>query len=434
MTLSEKIAVIGGGISGLSAVWHLSKYRDVTLYEKNSYLGGHAHTISLMDVNGASVSVDVGFMVFNKASYPNLMKFFEQLNVDRHTSDMSFAMSNEFLNYEYSGSGLRGYFGQKSNILNKKHWKQLFAIIKFYSKAELSIKKYKKSTTLNDFLRSENYPTFFIDNHIIPMCSAIWSCDPKKMLEYPAHDFVNFFINHGLFKLKNRPVWSSVNGGSKKYVDAIIKSSTFEKKINSDIVKIEKLGNRYKITDNSGESLIFNKIVLAAQAQDSKELIEGCDKNLADLLGNFKYQKNIGYLHSDPNQMPLNKELWSSWNYTRKIKSRNMSLSMTYWLNNIQKLNTQTNFFLTLNPEKRIQDKSIHKEITFSHPIFDLNNKDVKIQIMRRQGRNNIWVCGSFLGYGFHEDGIQSGLLVAENITKEDRPWTMDKTWNRIAV
>ena len=163
-------------------------------------------------------------------------------------------------------------------------------------------------------------------------------------------------------------------------------------------------------------------------------MIESCDKQLADLLDNFKYQQNIGYLHSDPSQMPRNVKLWSSWNYTRKIKTDSMKLSMTYWLNSIQKLNTETNFFLTLNPEKKISDREMHKEIIFTHPIFNLNNKEIKKQILERQGQNNIWVCGSFLGYGFHEDGIQSGLLVAENITKEDRPWTIEKSWNRIAV
>ena len=432
--MSEKIAVIGGGISGLSAAWHLSKYSNVTLYEKNSYYGGHAHTISLKDTNEVNVSVDVGFMVFNKASYPNLIKFFDLLNIERHQSDMSFSMSDEVSNYEYSGSGLKGYFGQKSNVYNKKHWQQLIAIIKFYSNAEQSIKKYSKSISLNDFLKAENYPTFFTNNHIIPMCSAIWSCDPKKMLEYPAHDFVNFFINHGLFKLSNRPKWSSVAGGSKKYVDAIIEASIFKKRNNVNRLKIEKKGKKYKITDNDSKSIDFDKIVLATQAPESKVLIESCDKELAKLLDKFKYQQNIGYLHSDPNQMPRNKKLWSSWNYTRKIKTNNMNLSMTYWLNNIQKLNTQSDFFLTLNPEKKIPEKNIIEEIIFTHPIFDLSNKEVKKRVMERQGKNNIWVCGSFLGYGFHEDGIQSGLLAAESITKQERPWTTDKAWNRIAV
>ena len=167
--MSEKIAVIGGGISGLSAAWHLSKYSNVTLYEKNSYYGGHAHTISLKDTNEVNVSVDVGFMVFNKASYPNLVKFFDLLNIERHQSDMSFSMSDEVSNYEYSGSGLKGYFGQKSNVYNKKHWQQLIAIIKFYSNAEQSIKKYSKSISLNDFLKAENYPTFFTNNHILSL-------------------------------------------------------------------------------------------------------------------------------------------------------------------------------------------------------------------------------------------------------------------------
>ncbi len=432
--MSEKIAVIGGGISGLSAAWHLSKYKEVTLYEKNSHFGGHAHTVTLKDTNKLDVSLDVGFMVFNEANYPNLIKFFDLLGVNKHQSDMSFSMSDEILNYEYSGSGLSGYFGQRSNLISKQHWQQLFAIIKFYSNAKKSIRRYAKSTSLRDFLMYENYPTFFIHNHIIPMCSAIWSCDPKNMLEYPAHDFVNFFINHGLFKLSNRPVWSSVDGGSKKYVEAIIKSSVFQKKMKSDIKKIEKVGNGFRITNDDDESLEFDKIVLANQAQESKKLIERCDKQLAKLLDNFKYQQNIGYLHSDPSQMPRNIKLWSSWNYTRKIKTNSMKLSMTYWLNSIQKLNTETNFFLTLNPEKKISDREMHKEIIFTHPIFNLNNKEIKKQILARQGQNNIWVCGSFLGYGFHEDGIQSGLLVAENITKEDRPWTIEKSWNRIAV
>jgi predicted NAD/FAD-binding protein len=375
--LSGKIAIIGGGISGLSSAWHISQTYNVTLFEKNNYLGGHANTILVSEKQNKVVPVDVGFMVFNELCYPNLIQLFQKLGVQSHDSDMGFSVSDKIKGYEYSGSGLSGYFGQRKNLFSLRHWGQLLSIVRFYTKAQINIKKYKTNTTLLEFLKSEKLSDFFIENHIIPMCSAIWSCDDDEMLSYPAHDFVSFFINHGLFKLKNRPKWKSVAGGSKEYVEAIKASHKFKIKLNANIIKIEKKEERFEIILDNGEKDIYDKLILASPADESKKLIESVDEQLADLLTKFKYQKNLGILHSDPDIMPISKKIWASWNYIRSNKDSS-KLSVTYWLNSIQKIDSQKNYFLTLNHDDQIQENQIHKQIYFSHPIFDLDNKNTK--------------------------------------------------------
>ena len=433
MSITEKIGIIGGGISGLSAAWHLSKDSEVVLFEKNSYLGGHAHTVEVKDVDNI-VNIDTGFMVYNDENYPNLIKLFENLKIDSYSSDMSFSLSVDSLNYEYSGSGLTGYFGQIKNLFNLNHWKQLFYIRKFYLNAEKNIRKHSSSSTLREFLVAEKYPEYFIQNHVIPMCSAIWSCSPEKMLDYPALDFVRFFANHGLFKLSKRPLWKSIIGGSVKYVDGIVNSSSFVTKLNTEIIEIKKNKNKYEISTGDGEKETFDKLIFATPANESYKIIQPFDSELAEILANFEYQENVAILHNDSSQMPKTKKLWSSWNYIKKDNSKNSkNLSITYWLNSIQKLKTNLNFFLTLNPYSQIKEESIHKIIRFSHPIFDTKNRILKNEIIKKQGKNNIWICGSFLGYGFHEDGIQSGLIVAEDISSRNRPWTTDQSWNRLA-
>jgi uncharacterized protein len=433
MNKTEKIGIIGGGISGLSAAWHLSKESNVVLFEKNDYLGGHAHTVKVRD-NNNEIFIDTGFMVFNDENYPNLLKLFDNLEINSYSSNMSFSLSIDSLNYEYSGSGLIGYFGQIKNLLNYQHWKQLINIRKFYLSAEKNIVKYNKNTSLEEFLRSEKYPNYFIQNHVIPMCSAIWSCNPEKMLDYPAFDFVRFFANHGLFKISKRPLWKSIIGGSMRYVDGILNSSSFDTKLNTEITEIKKDGNKYEVYFGDGEKESFDKLIFATPANESCKIIKPLNPELAKILEKFEYQENMAILHNDASQMPKTKKLWSSWNYIKKDNIKDSdNLSITYWLNSIQKLRTDLNFFLTLNPHKKIREDCIHKVIKFSHPIFDTKNRALKDKILQKQGDNNIWICGSFLGYGFHEDGIQSGLLVAEDISKRNRPWTTDESWNRLA-
>ena len=211
-------------------------------------------------------------------------------------------------------------------------------------------------------------------------------------------------------------------------------SSSFVTKLNTEIIAIKKNKNKYEISTGDEEKETFDKLIFATPANESYKIIQSFDSELAEILANFEYQENVAILHNDSSQMPKTKKLWSSWNYIKTDNSKNSkNLSITYWLNSIQKLKTNLNFFLTLNPYSQIKEESIHKVIRFSHPIFDTKNRILKNEIIKKQGKNNIWICGSFLGYGFHEDGIQSGLLVAEDISKRNRPWTTDQSWNRLA-
>ena len=430
---NKLIAVIGGGISGLSAAWHISKNMNVVLFEESNRLGGHANTIEIKK-NQTKVPLDIGFMVYNETNYPNLTNFFKILRVSTSDANMSFTFSDYEKNYEYSGSGLKGYFGQYKNIFNPQHLQLFNNIRKFYSKAEKVIPKYAPETSLGKFLESEGFPHYFVDNHILPMSAAIWSNGPKNMLDYPVHDFVSFFSNHGLLKYSNRPQWKSIKGGSQEYIKKIIKTSSFRTITNSQVIRIEKSNKGYNLITSKNDSYYFDILIFACPADKAKKIIGETDLELSSILEKFKYQKNTAILHNDIRQMPINRKLWSSWNYIRKNKSMENNLSVTYWLNNIQHVQSKENFFLTLNPCDYIDNQHIYKSTSFYHPIFNTNNKNLKSKIINRQGNKNIWVCGSYLGYGFHEDGIQSGLNVAEAINKNKRPWTVNVSWNRIAI
>jgi len=419
----KKIAIIGSGISGLSAAWLLSIDHDVTVYEKNNYAGGHANT-TLVSVPEGDVFVDTGFIVFNKKNYTNLTELFKILNVSINDTIMSFSLSVDNGHYEYSGSGALGYFGQFSNIINLSHWYLLYEVNRFFSNAENNINKYDKNITLGDFLQNEKYSQIFIKKHILPMGAAIWSSNPDEMLSYPAYNFIKFYANHGMLNFKNRPSWNTVVNGSKNYISKIISNSNFDLKLNTAIKKIKKNIKNIELTDINNNRIYFDHVILASHANQSLDLLTEMTKDEKKILSAFRYQKNIAVLHKDKNQMPKRKKLWSSWNYIQKNFRNHEELSVTYWLNNLQKLDTAQELFITLNPVNEIPPNLIINQYIYEHPIFD--NKAIQSQklISRIQGKDNIWYCGSYLGYGFHEDGIKSGLNIAEQIGTRKRPWS----------
>jgi len=419
----KKIAIIGSGISGLSAAWLLSKDHDVTVYEKNNYAGGHANTVKVSTDDG-DVFVDTGFIVFNKKNYLNLTELFKKLNVKIHNTIMSFSLSVDNGSYEYSGSGALGYFGQFSNIINPYHWYLLYEVNRFFSNAENNVKKYSKDITIGSFLENEKYSQIFIKRHILPMGAAIWSSDPNEMLNYPAHNFIAFYANHGMLNFKNRPSWNTVFNGSKNYISKIISNSDFDLKLNTAIKKIKRNSKGVEIIDINNNTVNFDHVVLASHADQSLGLLADPSKNEKEILSAFRYQKNTAVLHKDEKQMPKRKKLWSSWNYLKKNHKNSEKLSVTYWLNNLQELKTTQELFITINPIHRIPIDLIINQYIYEHPIFD--NKAIKSQelLSRIQGIDNTWYCGSYMGYGFHEDGIKSGLNVAELLGSRKRPWS----------
>jgi len=412
-----KIAVIGSGISGLSAVHFLSKKYRVDLFEKNNHFGGHSHTVDILEKNSNQlISLDLGFIVFNKATYKNLIKFFYDLNVNYEKSDMSFSVSVKNSNVEYSGSGLKGLFSNKLNIFNLNFLKMIKEIVFFYKSAENISEETYKNKTLEDFLKLKKFSNYFINFHLIPMVAAIWSMPPNLAGKMPMSLFLNFFKNHGLFKIKNRPQWYTVTGRSKVYVNKILQTISGEYFKNYKIKKVQRNLNNVRIFYGvKNEYFDYDKVVFATHADDTLKLIQDPTEQEKEFLGAFKYKSNTAYLHNDTRLMPNKKNAWSSWNSILDKKDVYKNC-VTYWLNRLQNLRTKNNYFLTLNPIFKIDDEKIIKKIEFSHPFYDLQSIEVQKKLKELQGIKNSWFCGSYFGYGFHEDGLKSSLDIVNSI------------------
>ena len=406
-----KIAVIGSGISGLSAAYFLSKKFKVDLFEKEDHFGGHSFTFDIKESDKVT-PVDLGFIVFNKITYPNLVKFFEDLNVPYEKSDMSFSVSIKNTNIEYCGSGLSGIFTNKLNLLNFKFLIMIKEIISFYKIAPTLLEKNIKEQSLGEFLNDKKLSKYFIEYHLIPMVAAIWSMPFSKAKEMPVKFFLNFFSNHGLFKLKNRPQWYTVSNRSRTYVKKVIN------KISGEIFKNYKVSKIIRSNDNvrimiGKEYIDYDQVVLASHADESLNILERPTEDEKNILGKFKYVDNEAILHSDESLMPKKKRAWSSWNSISDGKNT----CITYWLNKLQNLKTTKNYFLTLNPIYKLNDNFIIKKINFTHPYLNHENTLLQKKLHSIQGKKRTWFCGSYFGYGFHEDGLKSSIELVNNLT-----------------
>ena len=408
-----KIAIVGSGISGLSAAYYLSKNNHVDLFEKEDHFGGHSHTIDLT-IGKKNVPVDIGFIVFNFKTYPNLIKFFEENKIDIEKSDMSFSVKVENSNFEYCGKGLRGIFSNKMNLLNFRFYKMVFDIIKFYKESDLS-NTADKEITLGDYLIKKKLSKEFINYHIIPMVSAIWSMPPYAANKMPLKFFLKFFQNHGLFKLKNRPQWYTVSRRSRTYVQKIISTISGEYFKNYQIKKIKSKNRGVDLYyGGNNEFFDYDKVIIATHADEALAMIENPTNQEKEILSNFSYKENIAYIHNDQSVMPKNKRAWCSWNSSMK-KDEIEKNSITYWLNLLQNLDCEENIFLTLNPYFEIESSKILKKVKFTHPYFDQSALNYQSRLKNLQNKRNILFCGSYFGYGFHEDGIKSSIEMLKN-------------------
>ncbi len=412
-----KVAVIGSGISGLSAAHFLSKKHKVDLFEKNDHFGGHSHTVEISsNDNKEKTSVDLGFIVFNKKNYPNLVNLFEKLQISYEKSNMSFSVSIKNSNIEYSGSGINGLFANKYNIFNPNFIKMIKEIFSFYKMADKMKKENITNLTLGEFLKSKKMSNYFIKFHIIPMVSAIWSMPTDLAYEMPMISFINFFQNHGLFKIKNRPQWYTVSGRSKIYVKKILETINGEYFKNYKIRNVLRNKNGVRLYYGSiNEYFEYDKVIFAVHANEVLELINDPTENEKKILKNFQYKKNTGYLHSDHRLMPDRKNVWSSWNSILD-KNDTKKSCVTYWLNKLQNLKTSKNYFLTLNPIISIESSKIVQKVDFTHPFYDMKTINAQKYLSELQGVNNSYFCGSYFGYGFHEDGLNSGIEVSNKL------------------
>jgi len=403
-----KIAVVGSGISGLSAAYYLSKKHYVDLFEKEDHFGGHSHTLDIL-INGKNISVDIGFIVFNRKTYPNLINFFLENDVEIEKSDMSFSVSVQDTNFEYSGQGLKGIFANKTNVFDTNFLKMFFDIIKFYNHCD-KIHSFEDQITLGDFLKKKKLSKSFINYHLIPMVSAIWSMPPYEASEMPLRFFLKFFQNHGLFKLKNRPQWFTVSNRSKTYVNKILSKISGEHYKNYKIYNIKRLSSGVQVYyGEKNEFFDYDKVVIATHANDALSIIDHPLEEEKEILSKFNYKNNIAVVHTDEKVMPKNKNVWSSWNSHVKSNSPEIN-SLTYWLNLLQNLKCKENIFLTLNPISEISENKIIKKVNFTHPYFDQKALDNQNKLNLLQNKKDVLFCGSYFGYGFHEDGIKSSI------------------------
>ena len=423
----KKIAVIGSGISGISASYFLSSKYDVHLFEKNNYLGGHTRTVKVPADN--NLLIDTGFIVFNDRNYPDLIKFFDYLDVLTKNSDMSFAVSDFNYNIEYGGKNLKSLFAQYKNIFNISYVKMIYEIYCFYKLCKnTNLDNINNDFTVEDFLNNNKFSSYLKKLHVYPLISSIWSTNQKDVSNFPLKLFINFFNNHDLFNIKDKPQWKFVHGGSNSYIKKIIELNRFSFSLNTKIDKIIRSEKNIKIIKNN-EEVVFDYIIIATHADQALQIINNPTKNEKEILSKFEYTKNRAYLHSDKSMMPKNKKTWSSWNFIKSEKE-DINFTLTYWMNNLQKLETSKEYFVTINPEKT--PENTHNETFFTHPKFNLETMKSQSKLKDLQGDKNTFFCGAYHGYGFHEDGIQSAVYVSKMLGA-DIPWKRDNNfYNRL--
>jgi len=423
-----KIAVIGSGISGLSSAWLLSSKHHVTLYEAAHRLGGHTNTVHV-PVAGALVPIDAGFIVYNEPNYPNLTAIFDHLGVPTEESCMSFAASMRGGEVEYSGQSLSSVFANRSNIVSPSFWWMLADIVRFHRLAKKRLKTgLSDDTSLRDFIVAENFSDAFARDFLEPIAAAIWSTPSSDILDYPAGSFFRFFDNHGLLQVLNMPVWRTVTGGASEYVEKLSTPFLENARLGYGVTNVKRDAGKVIVTDETGGVDRFDQVVIATHADAALRMLENPSEHERDILGAFRYQSNRAIVHFDNSQMPKKRRAWASWNYL----GADGGASVSYWMNRLQNLDCEKDIFVTLNPLIPVRDEDIVAEFDYEHPMFNITAGRAQKEFWSLQGRGGVWFCGAHFGQGFHEDGLQSGLAVAEALGGVRRPWQVANESGRI--
>lgn len=425
-----KVAVIGSGISGLSAAWLLSQSHDVTVFEAASRIGGHSNTVEFSSGNGP-VAVDTGFIVYNEVTYPNLTALFRTLEVPTVASNMSFAVSVGNGAYEYSGGTGLGLFAQRSNLVSPRFWSMIRDLLRFYRNAPKDLAM-MGSISLDDYLERNGYGRAFREDHLYPMAAAIWSTPAMEVGRYPAASFVRFCCNHGLLDLRGRPVWRTVAGGSREYVKRITKPYADKIRLSTPVRSVRRAENFVELIDADGVAYAFDDVVIATHADQALRMLADPSVEELRILGAFQYSRNEAVLHHDASLMPKRRAAWSSWNYLTNSATGPSQPSITYWMNRLQSLGAAPETFVTLNPCRALREDLVVRREIYEHPIFDMATDRAQKEIWSLQGQRQTWFCGAHFGSGFHEDGLQAGLAVAEDLGGLRRPWQVEQESARI--
>ena len=415
-TSIKSIAVVGSGIAGLSAAWLLRHKYAVTLFEKNDYLGGHTHTIEVKE-SGRRLAIDTGFIVYNQPNYPHLTQLLERLGIESQNTDMSFGVSIGNGALEYAGDNLNTLFAQRKNILDLEFLTMLKEILRFNGQCKRLLKLGGfDETTLGEFLERHAYKRCFRDHYLLPMGAAIWSCPTEQMLTFPIASFARFFDNHGLLNLTDRPQWKTIRGGSWSYVKQLSSDLRGSIHTRSPVSGISRSTQGIEVQLQDGNSRLFDAVVMASHADESLSLLRNPNDRETRLLSRFIYQANQAWLHTDARLMPRSREVWSAWNYLAHddASGGGRSVSVTYWMNRLQRLQAQRDYLVSLNPLQEPDPDRVIARMTYHHPLFDGAAMRAQRALHQIQGRDRIWYCGSYFGYGFHEDALQSAVEVAQ--------------------
>jgi predicted NAD/FAD-binding protein len=417
------IAVIGSGVSALSCAWLLARKHRVVVYERADRLGGHSNTVEVRAPDGTDTPVDTGFIVFNDATYPNLVALFEHLGVRSRATDMSFAVSLDHGRFEYAAPAL---FAQRRNAFRPRFWNMLSEILRFYREAPLSIARADPDLTLGDFLKREGFSEAFRDDHLLPMAAAVWSSPASTLLDYPAESFIRFCSNHGLLRLTGRPVWRTVEGGSRTYV-ARLAERLEHVRLARSVASVRRVDGKVEVRDLQGGVERYDHVVIGAHADQALAMLAEPTIEQRTLLGAFRYSRNLTVLHSDAGLMPRRRRAWAAWNYI----GVDDGLCVTYWMNRLQGLAGQ-DLFVTLNPPRPPRPETLLRTEIYEHPVFDPAAIRAQKRLWDLQGQGGVWFCGAWFGAGFHEDGLQAGLAVAEQLGGVRRPWSVPNESGRI--
>jgi uncharacterized protein len=411
----SRIAVIGSGISGLASAWLLASRHQVTLYEAGHHVGGHTNTF-LVQSNRGPVPVDTGFVVFNERNYPELTGLFTHLGVPSQDTDMSFSASIDDGWLEYAGTNLNTLFAQRLNVARPAFLRMVTDILRFNRRSKVLLEAGDApEISLGDFLFTEGFHPAFRDHYLLPMAAAIWSCPTRKMLDFPLASFLHFFRNHGLLDIRNRPQWRTVTGGSREYVRRMLDSFSGTVRTGAPVVLVRRRPGGVQIRTVDGQLDQFDQVVLACHADDALAMIETPTVEEMNVLGAFPYQPNRTYLHTDARLMPRRRAVWSSWNYLARTGADSRpEVSVTYWMNRLHRLpETDGPYLVSLNPLDEPREELILAEMTYHHPVFDQRAMTAQHRVPGIQGRDRLWFCGAWCGYGFHEDGLKSAMSVA---------------------
>jgi predicted NAD/FAD-binding protein len=423
------IAVIGTGIAGMSAAWLLSGSHRVTVYEQADRLGGHSNTVDVPGPGGP-VAVDTGFIVYNEHTYPNLTALFRHLDVPTVESDMSFAVSLRDGALEYAGTDLRGLFAQRRNLLRPRFWTMLRDLLRFYREAPRDIATLDDpALSLRAYLDARGYSRAFVEDHLLPMAAAIWSTPSAAVGDQPAASFIRFCANHGLLQVRDRPAWRTVAGGSRRYVEKLTALYAKQVRLGCGVHNVRRLPDRVMVSDCLGGMTRFDHVVIATHPDQAFSMLSDWSAAEAALLGAFRYGENTAVLHTDPSLMPRRRKVWSSWNY---LGDATEGPAVTYWMNRLQGLQTSPPLFVSLNAPRPPDPARVLRTEIYEHPLMDSVAAAAQRGLWDLQGVRRTWFCGAWFGAGFHEDGLQSGLAVAEQLGGVRRPWIVPNESGRI--